>query len=158
MLCVTHARFLHTSSPDFLATSLPVMFFLGPLTNQPNYLPLPRSPCTYHVKTLLPPHRVDNSCAIRRPSLTNIIFLLHHPFSVSADLNVLPRGVIQTHISKGLESLLTMPFSGHSYCTCPFIVKTGLEAPRNTQMAIPSSNHILPCPHCAATAIPAPSN
>lgn len=134
------------------------MFLLGPLTNQPNYLPLPRSPRTYHVKTLLSPHRVDNSCALRRPSLIPLISLLHRPFSVSAGLNVLPHGVVQTHISKGLASLLTMPFSGHSCCTCPFIVKTGLEAPRDTRMAISSSNHILPCPHCAATAIPAPSN
>lgn len=62
MLCATSTRFLHTSSPDFFVTGLPVLFFLVPIANQPNYLLAIAQEPMYMpgicVKPLLSPYRL----------------------------------------------------------------------------------------------------
>lgn len=48
-ICIIWAiltRYLHIPSPDFLVTSLPVLFLLDPTLTK--LLPLTRNICTYH--------------------------------------------------------------------------------------------------------------
>lgn len=82
--------------------------------------------------------------------------LLTRSARVSADLGELFDKMTQTLITKRIEPLVTMPFSGRVYYSCPFIDQIGQESKKRGFRESPGCPSVLLSPHYEAAYLPPP--